>query len=189
MNRSNPKLDHIITEAVAVLRTGGVIAYPTEYCFGLGCDPRDHAAIERLLKIKKRMSDQGVILVASNISQVSEWVDLAASPLHDTIEDSWPGPNTWLLPALDNVSRWVRGHHDTVAMRISAHPVCYQLCTGFSAAIVSTSANRHGFEALLTASDVVSEMGSELDYVVDAPVGDATTASTIRHGQTGEQIR
>lgn len=178
-----------ISDAVTALRAGGVIAYPTEYCFGLGCDPRNEAAVSRLLKIKNRQREQGVILIASNLTQVREWVDLSASPMQAEIEASWPGPNTWLLPALATVSPWVRGHHSTVAMRVPAHDLCQSLCEHFCAAIVSTSANRHGQAALLTAAEVDTEMGVELDYIVDAPVGGAHTASIIRDGLTGKRIR
>ena len=88
-------LDQAISHAVSVMRAGGVIAYPTEYCFGLGCDPRNKQAIARLLKIKNRQAEQGLILIAANIEQVCEYVDLACSPLREQIERSWPGPNTW----------------------------------------------------------------------------------------------
>lgn len=183
------QLDQAVANAVNALRAGGVIAYPTEFCFGLGCDPRNEKALERLLAIKQRQREQGVILIAANISQVEEWVDFKSSPLQSEIQASWPGPNTWLLPALDCVSPWVRGHHTTVAMRITAHSVSKRLCHEFGGAIVSTSANRHGQDALRSASAVNHEMGVELDFILDAPLGGADSASTIRDGQTGQLLR
>lgn len=175
--------------AVQALHEGGVIAYPTEYCFGLGCDPRNEQAIARLLEIKQRRPEQGVILIAGSVSQIAEYVDLQSSDLLPDILASWPGPNTWLLPALDDVSTWIRGQHQTVAVRVTAHTASQQLCDTFGGAIVSTSANRHGHPAFLNSQSVHNEMGRELDYIVDQLVGGASSASTIRDGITGKQLR
>jgi len=176
-----------ISTALSALRNGGVIAYPTEYCFGLGCDPRNHEAIERLLSIKQRKKDQGVIL--ADLTQVLDYAELESVPLIDQVKSSWPGPNTWLLPVKSQVSSWVCGTHSTIAMRVSAHPVCQQLCSEFGHAIVSTSANRHGSDALLSADDVYAEFADELDCIVDLNVGGAKGPSLIRDSLTGQQLR
>ncbi len=178
-----------ISNAVKALRAGGVIAYPTEYCFGLGCDPRNERAIEKLLAIKQRKKDQGVILVAANIEQVADYAQLDNVPLLQQVKDSWPGPNTWILPTKPGVSNWLKGLHTSIAMRVSAHPVCQQLCQEFGHAIVSTSANRHGHDALLLSDDVRDQFADELDYIVDLKVGGADHASTIRDSMSGKQLR
>lgn len=178
-----------ISNAASALRSGGVIAYPTEYCFGLGCDPRDDDSIERLLSIKQRSAQQGVILIASEVEHIARYVDLDSSDLLADILASWPGPNTWVLPALSDVSMYVRGRHKGVAVRVTQNPVCRALCSAFGGAIVSTSANRHGQPALLDATSVEQEMGGELDYIVHQRVGGALAASTIRDGLTGQKIR
>lgn len=178
-----------IANAVSTLRSGGVIAYPTEYCFGLGCDPRNERAIKRLLAIKERNRDQGVILVAANIQQVADYALLDNVPLLQQVKNSWPGPNTWILPTKPDVSNWVKGLHTSIAMRVSAHPVCQQLCQQFEHAIVSTSANRHGQDALLNVKDVRGEFADELDYIVDLEVGGAGRASTIRDAINGTLLR
>lgn len=182
-------MDTSIRHAVTALRSGGVIAYPTEYCFGLGCDPRNIEAVARLLDIKQRKAEQGVILIAANIEQVSCYAELENLSSLRQITDSWPGPNTWVIPAKPAVSNWLRGMHTSIAMRISDHPVCLSLCREFDHPIVSTSANRHGQEALLTAVDVGQEFADQLDYIVDAPVGGATQASTIRDAISGQIFR
>jgi len=189
MTIASAKTTKDVDQAALALRAGGVIAYPTEYCFGLGCNPQDDKAIARLLDIKQRRPEQGVILIAASIEQVSMYVDLDASPILSTILESWPGPNTWLLPALSSVSTWVKGQHTTVAVRVTSHQVSKQLCADFGGAIVSTSANRHGQPALLTAQSVREDMGAELDIIVDELVGGADSASTIRDGLTGKQLR
>jgi len=103
------QLSDKIKQAVVALNAGGVIAYPTEYCFGLGCDPKNEQAIRRLLKIKQRQPEQGVILIASSVEQLDEYVDLKSSLMVDDVLASWPGPNTWILPARPTVSSWVKG--------------------------------------------------------------------------------
>ena len=182
-------MDTSIKHAVAALRSGGVIAYPTEYCFGLGCDPRNEAAVARLLTIKQRKREQGVILIAASLEQISCYAELDDVARLKQITESWPGPNTWVMPVKESVSKWLRGEHSSIAMRISDHPVCTSLCFEFDHPIVSTSANRHGQDALLNAADVGKEFSAELDYIVDEPVGDASRASIIRDAITGEQFR
>ncbi|RBP48902.1 L-threonylcarbamoyladenylate synthase [Arenicella xantha] len=175
--------------AAAIMRDGGVVAYPTEYCFGLGCDPRNQAAVMRLLAIKHRQPEQGVILIAANTQQVECYADLDALISKQQILDSWPGPNTWLLPARSSVPNWVKGRHTSIAMRIPGHDLSLKLCQEFGFPIVSTSANRHGSPALLSADAVLHELGAELDYIIDAPVGGATAASTIRDAISGQILR
>ena len=182
-------LDQQIENAVTALRAGGVIAYPTEYCYGLGCDPNNDQALERLIGIKRRRAEQGVILIAAELDHVHHYAELDTLPLAEKIRDSWPGPNTWLLPTKESVSSWVKGHHNTVAMRVTAHPTSRLLCEKFGGAIVSTSANRHGQKVLMSASAIADEMGVELDCIVDAPLGGASEPSVIQHGVSGERQR
>lgn len=187
-------LSHSIHMAVDVLRQGGLIAYPTEFCYGLGCDPENTQAIERLLAVKGRLKNQGVILIAANITQVSQYADLDALANRHVINQSWPGPNTWLLPALDSVSSWVKGEHTSVAMRIPEYHVCHKLCLEFGGAIVSTSANRHAQPSILDGTSVMAEFADDVDYVINAPVQfdpNQTTqkASIIRDALTGQQLR
>ena len=128
-------------------------------------------------------------MIASSIDQVKEYVDLDSSPLLNTILESWPGPNTWVLPARAHVSNWIKGKHRSVAVRVTNNAVSKALCSSFGGAIVSTSANRHQQPALLNAQAVIDEMGSELSYVLCELVGGAKAASTIRDGMTGQQLR
>lgn len=179
----------LIGSAVSALRQGGVIAYPTEYCFGLGCDPANEQATQRILDIKNRSVEQGLILIASDVEQVRVYADLNSSSLQTQVMDSWPGPTTWVLPCQSETPKWVTGKHASVAMRVTAHTMSSQLCEQFGGAIVSTSANRHGQPALLESELVINEMGAEIDYVIRAKVGDAQQASQIKDSMTGEILR
>src|SRR6218665_315978 len=90
-----------INEAAIRLKSGGVIAYPTEAVWGLGCDPFDETAVMRLLAIKQRPVDKGLILIAADLAQLQPLLDLPAMPETRLAEvlASWPGPHTWVLPA------------------------------------------------------------------------------------------
>ena len=170
---------------------GGVIAYPTEFCFGLGCDPANQTAVERILQMKQRQVEQGLILIGVDFAQLANYVDF--NQLEQTqrqrIISSWPGPNTWLVPRLDSAPEYISGKHDTIAVRVPDHQFCLALLARLPHALVSTSANRHAQAALLSASQVTQEFAQEVDLVIDLPVGGYVSASTIRHATSGEQIR
>ncbi len=130
-----------------------------------------------------------MIVIAADQAQVESLVDLASSPLHQEILDSWPGPTTWILPSRANVHKLVTGRHKSLAIRVCGLPLAREICKEFGSAIVSTSANRHTQPPLLTTSAVVAELDDELDCIVDAKVGDASAPSQIRDGQSGEYLR
>ena len=109
-----------LRKAARILRCGGVIAYPTESCFGLGCDPKNLQAVRRLLMLKRRSYRKGLILIASNVQQCHEYADIHNMPKRVEILNSWPGPNTWLLTPTHQVSRLVRGQHESIAIRVTA---------------------------------------------------------------------
>ncbi len=178
-----------INNAVAFLLESGVIAYPTEYCYGLGCDPMNYGAVKRILHIKHRHWGQGLILIASDLDQLGQFIDLSDKQLLEEPRSTWPGPHTWLLPALSRAPKWIRGHHDSIAVRIPNHPTAIALCRHFGAAIVSTSANRTGRPPLRKGLHVRREFGTDIDFIVDAPVGKMTAPSTIQDAMSGAIIR
>jgi len=126
--------------AARALKQGRLIAYPTESVYGLGCDPYNESAILQLLALKKRPAHKGLILIASDFSQLAPFVCPDAAML-DRILPSWPAPITWVVPAQTWVPHCLKGEHDSLAIRVSAHPVVQQLCRHYGGAIVSTSAN------------------------------------------------
>lgn len=185
-------LSQQVAEAVRVLHAGGVIAYPTEYCYGLGCDPQDQQAVERILTIKGRAAAQGLILVGADVAQVEQYAEFNGLKTRAAILQSWPGPTTWVLPKRDLTPQWISGDHASVAMRVSAYTLVTSICAGFGGAIVSTSANRSGQPALLSADSVAEEMSAEVDYIVAGDLGERDStqaASKIFNGITGKQLR
>ncbi|MDP2827163.1 MAG: Sua5/YciO/YrdC/YwlC family protein [Sulfuricellaceae bacterium] len=170
------------------LKQGGVIAYPTESCYGLGCDPRNRRAVMRLLSIKGRPQSKGLILIGATFSQLKSY----ASPLNGEqwrqISPTWPGPVTWLLPAARSTPSWLSGHHASIAVRVTAHPLASRLCKSVNTALVSTSANRAGLKPARTYADCVKTFGNSV-LVVPGMTGKRRHPSTIMELTTGRKIR
>lgn len=175
--------------AAAALHHGGIIAYPTEGVWGLGCDPLDGEAVARLLDIKQRDWTKGLILVAADYAQLSPFIADLSPTMRERVLATWPGPVTWLLPAREHTPWWLRGRHDTVAVRVSAHPVVAALCNSFGGALVSTSANLSGRPPARTRLQVQRQFGGTLDYIMPGATGRQTRPTEIRDGLTGAVVR
>jgi len=132
--------DFKIRMAANALKQGKLLAYPTEAVYGLGCDPLNESAVMSLLALKQRPIHKGLILIASDFAQLQPFIQTTPTML-DQIIPSWPGPITWVVPAQRWVPRYLKGDHQSLAVRISAHPLVQQLCSTYGGAIVSTSAN------------------------------------------------
>lgn len=177
--------------AAQLLRRGGVIAYPTEGVWGLGCDPDDEAAVMRLLALKQRAVDKGLILAAASVAQLDGRVDWSAleAARRDEVLASWPGPHTWILPAAAGAPRWITGQHDSLAVRVSAHPVVAALCAAFGGALVSTSANLAAAPAPRSHSELSPEILAGVDAIVAGETSGLAQPTTIRDARDGQQIR
>ena len=163
------------------MHQGGVIAYPTEAVWGLGCDPFNEAAVYRLLSLKKRAPEKGVILIASHIKQFDFILkDLDKEQLK-ALEESWPGPVSWVVPVNNSIPRWISGNHPGVALRVSNHPVVKALCDIYGGPIVSTSANTQGHIAAKTSWQVrrYFKGNKNLDFITQGVVGNRTKPSQI----------
>ena len=174
-----------LQHAAQVIRRGGIVAYATEYCFGLGCDPMNERAVARVLHIKHRPPGKGLILLAADAEQLAPYV--AAVPTRATA--TWPGPHTWLLEPRLHLPRWITGTHPRIAVRVTAHNQAAQLCRAAGMAIVSTSANRAGRRPARSYREVLRRFGAAVDYVLPGRVGDLDTPTPIRDAVTGEVIR
>ena len=177
--------------AAKLIRGGGVIAYPTEAVWGLVCDPRDEAATLRLLAIKQREVAKGLILIAADEAQLAPFVDFGAldESQRTAVRATWPGPNTWIVPASPDAPRWITGEHEGIAVRVTAHPGVIALCRGFGGAIVSTSANRAGMPAAATFATLDSAVVAGVDAVLQGETGGLERPSAIRDARTGAVLR
>lgn len=178
-----------LTQGVKALKAGEVIAYPTEGVYGLGCDPFNQQAVLKLLALKQRPVEKGVILVAASFDQIQDLIAWEAIPQvqQQSIQQSWPGAVTWVVPATEKVPSWITGGRKTVAVRLSAHPLVQQLSRGFGGAIVSTSANRSGQAPALNCQQVQQYFPrvSCLSGALRTP----NQPSTIKDALSGQQIR
>ncbi len=177
--------------AVAALRAGGVIAYPTEAVWGLGCDPANREAVHGLLRLKQRPEAKGMILVAADLQQLQGWALLDELPevRQREVLASWPGANTWILPAGPLAPPWVTGEHCGLAVRISAHPLVAALCRAWGGPLVSTSANRAGEPPARTREELDPRLLALLQGWVDGHTGGLAQPTPIRDALTGQVLR
>lgn len=181
--------DFRIRQAARLIRSGGILAYPTEAVFGLGCHPLAPIAVHRLLGLKGRSPDMGLILIAADFSQLSPYVQSLSAQQMQAVFESWPGPYTWLLPASDSCPPWLTGTNDTLAVRVTAHPVASSLCRRARTALVSTSANHSGEAPARSALQARLRFGQQLDMVLSGKTDETIKPTSIRDARTGKLLR
>lgn len=172
------------------LHRGGLIAYPTEGVYGLGCDPLNARAVSRLLALKGRSGTKGLILIAARYAQVEPLLAPMDATLQTRMQATWPGPHTWIVPAADFVPLWLRGAHQSLAVRVTAHPVAAALCQAFGGPLVSTSANRSGRPPARTAMQLRKLCRQQPDLLcVPGALGGLRKPTAIHDALTGERLR
>lgn len=179
-----------IDSLVQVLKHQHVIAYPTEAVFGVGCDPDSEIAVNRLLSLKQRPVDKGLILIAAHFAQLQPYIDDGAlsQAQRDAVFARWPGPVTFVFPAKKSTPRWLTGRFDTLAVRVTDHPLVIALCDAFSKPVVSTSANLSGLPPCRSTEEVKRQFGDNFP-VLDGATGGRLNPSEIRDALTGELFR
>jgi len=180
-----------LQQAAQVIQQGGVVAYPTEAVYGLGCDPQNSAAVTKILQMKRRPAAKGLILIASSIEQLAPYVNFSQLEPHtlEAIKASWPGPHTWLIPARPRTPIWLRGKHSTLAVRVTNHPIAKGLCEAAQSALVSTSANISSHPPALTAKQCRFIFKQQLDHIVNGDVDKNSKPSTIQDALSNKIIR
>jgi L-threonylcarbamoyladenylate synthase len=177
-----------LREAARAIRHGAVVAYPTEAVYGLGCDPLNPAAVQRLLAIKGRPQHKGVILIAADFDQLRPFL----APLSDaqlrTVQADWPGPVTWVLPAAADVPDWLSGGRDTLAVRVTDHPLAAALCRAVGMPLVSTSANAAGRAPARSALQARLRCPG-VDVILAGATGGLARPTEIRDLASGKQLR
>jgi L-threonylcarbamoyladenylate synthase len=174
--------------AVHALLKGEVIALPTEAVYGLSADPRNVSALQQLITLKKRNPDKGLILVASEFSQLEPFIEPLSADIQDRLMATWPGPYTWIVPARLSVPSLLRGKHESLAVRISAHPVVSALCAEFGGALVSTSANPEGLPPAMSEQEVRDYFGKEV-LIIAGELGGHKKPTEIRDALSNKVIR
>lgn len=178
-----------LNQVINVVGSGGIVTYPTESVFGLGCDPFNEKAVLNLLSLKERSVEQGLILIASHVQQILPLIQPLQSDDLARALKTWPGHFTWLFPKSKQVPSWLSGKHRSIAVRVSNHPIVKQLCDQLQQPLVSTSANVSKHENLNSINLIKSTFGDKIDYYIDAPTGNEAKASAIRDAHTLKIIR
>jgi len=177
-----------LAKATDIVARGGVIAYPTEGVYGLGCDPFNQLAVEKILTLKQRDVAQGLIIIAADWQQVQALTLTIPTFKLEEILQSRDQPVTWLFPASAVVPKWICGDFATVALRITKHPPARQLCEA-TGPLVSTSANIHRQASAKTAADVEQIFAEKIDLILDAPTGGLQKPTPIINVLDGTIIR
>jgi L-threonylcarbamoyladenylate synthase len=174
--------------AAEYINAGAVIAYPTEAVYGLGCDPLNETAVMNLLTLKQRPVEKGLILIASDFSQLAPYLVYDDALLNKALA-TWPGAVTWIMPTQAWVPTWLTGEHQSLAVRVTAHPIAKALCQQFKAPLVSTSANPSTKKPAVNALQVRHYFGSESVYIFNGDTGSNKTTSAIYDARTGARLR
>lgn len=178
-----------VSLATRALRNGGIVAYPTEAVWGLGCDPENGHALCALLSAKRRDANKGLILVAANAAQFAKTLTLLTDAEQQVLQSSWPGPVTWLVPHHGTVHPLVHGGHLSVALRVSNHPLVQALCTAFGGPIVSSSANPQSLPPALDSATVRRYFAGRVDYLLSGSLGGLRRPTEIRDLISGRVVR
>lgn len=175
--------------AITALQNDGVIAYPTEAVYGLGCTPFSEKAVQKLLTLKHREAAKGFILIAADFTQLESLLKPLPADRLKQILATWPGPVSWAWPKTDKVPSYIHGDWDSVVVRVSAHPTVQQLCRQFGGPLVSTSANRQSENPCRSAKEVKAIFAAELDYIFVGDVGGLDKPTPIFDAITGKVLR
>lgn len=171
-----------------IISRGGVIAYPTESVFGLGCDPNNLQALEKILRIKKRPAEKGLIILVSNIEQAFPFIKPLTPAQIQQLNQKQQRATTWLIPRRDDLSPLLCGLHPKLAVRITQHPLAKAICDFTNQALVSTSCNLAGKPEMKTTMEVRNKMGSQVDLVVNGQCG-GQKPSQIIDLESGQVLR
>ena len=176
--------------ACQALKQGNIIAYPTEAVWALGCDPCNETAVNKILRVKDRSINKGLILIGGSVDQFEPLLSGLGIEHRDTLDASWPGHVTWLVPDPDHlIPHWIKGSHQSVAIRVSAHPVVQKLCATFAGPLVSTSANVAGEEEIRSRIILEDKFADHIGCIVDGEIGQAVKPSEMRELFSGNVIR
>jgi L-threonylcarbamoyladenylate synthase len=175
-------------QLAAYLKHGGVIAYPTESCYGLGCDPRNPRALKRLIRLKGRSAAKGLLLVADCFKRLKPFVRPLSAGDRLRLDRTWPGPVTWVVPAAATCLPELTGGRPTIAVRVTAHPEAARLCRSLGMALVSTSANKSGKKPAKTAAECRRIFGTQV-RVIAGRIGQRRRPSTLIDLATGTILR
>jgi L-threonylcarbamoyladenylate synthase len=170
------------------LSAGAVIAYPTDTIWGFGCDPCNGLSVGRILEIKQRAVEKGLILLSSRLEYCEPFIEIDDEQ-RKTLQQPREQPTTWLVKASPACPYWIRGDHPTVAIRMTDHPLLRELCPRLQMPLVSTSANRAGRPTARNQLQLRRQFGDELDFIVTGFETGGSRPSAIISLASGTTLR
>ena len=168
-----------IQNAAARLRTGDIVAYPTETVYGLAVDPTNESALRRLFDVKGRPPDQPVLLLIHDRSHLSSLADSISDIATDLMNRFCPGPLSLIYPAVDGLSAYITSGSSTVAVRLASPGPAFDLAAAFGGPITSTSANRTGLASAISASEAAELFTESVGVVIDGRCDPHAVPSTL----------
>ena len=169
------------------IRRGGIIAYPTESCFGIGCDPKNKKAINKIIKLKKRLRNKNFIIIGSSIKQFNSFINPLNDANNEKLFSKWPGPHTWLVNVNNQCSNWLKSN-SRIAIRIPSFSRCQDLVKSIDMAITSSSLNLSGKIPLKNYRDVCRFLPNQVK-LIGGRIGKNKKPSVIQDFKTNNIIR
>jgi L-threonylcarbamoyladenylate synthase len=182
----HPFSETAVERAVAILRQGGIVAFPTETYYGLAVDPFNQEALSLLFVVKKRETRKPILTLVNSRKQLSQLVRDIPVPFQTLMDRFWPGPLTLVFEGVAGLPPLLTGHTNTVGIRQSSHPVARHLSSSFGSPITATSANISGYDPAVNAGEIANTFGTEIDMVIDGgttPGGAGSTLVGIERGR------
>lgn len=180
--------DDEVQRATDILLTGGVVAHACEGVWGLACDAYSFASVQRILELKRRPIQNGLILIGDQAAEFSVELMGLNEEQREEVVNSWPGPETWILET-HRFPAWITGGRGTVAVRVPGHEQAREMARRFGGPLVSTSANRSGEEPGTCQTEVAKSLGDEVDYLLPGATSGSMGPSRIRVAGSGEVLR
>ncbi len=177
INPHNPQ-PRLIAQVVAILKQGGVIAYPTDTTYGIGCSILNKKALERIYRIKQRERNKPLSFICADLSEISSYAQVSNFAFK-TMKRLLPGPYTFILDASRTVPELLMTRQKTVGIRVPDNAICRAIVRELGHPIVTTSANLSGDEPLGDPFLLEEELGSQLDMVVDGGILTADVSSVV----------
>ena len=174
-----PANSESIRHAADLLKAGGLVAIPTETVYGLAADASNPEAVARIFSTKGRPADHPLIVHIDSVAKLDNWATDVPSGARLLAGTFWPGPLTLILKRHESVLAAVTGGMDTVALRVPSHPVTLEILKSFGGGLAAPSANRFGRVSPTTAENVESDLGTDVDLIIDGGACDIGLESTI----------
>ncbi len=166
-------------QAVQALQQGGIVAYPTETFYGLAVDPANVSAVNSLYRLKQRESEKAISLLVPDLTILSSYISELPRAYEILIKRFWPGPLTLVFDSSDKTAQYLSRKDQSLAIRVSSHPVAQTFCSLHGSAVTASSANISGHPALCSAEEVREVFGDKISYILDGGRTPGLSGSTI----------